>query len=207
MARMRPIDVDTKAVAALRRRGKGEVKRLQADLKKTADPVRQEALRDQISDIQTYMRNTYLRGRGRGAGAQLLVRNSAENLRRLIGAPMKRGTKRAEAEAARAERLFAENLRKQRRGEGAALFTGARRMADQEGIFYAATQSIWMGGNPLDRDKEIMEALGASSLEEAYDIVMSQNAEALEVSAAGGVASGATKPGSDPWIAYVNFVD
>lgn len=48
-------------------------------------------------------------------------------------------------------------------------------------IFYSATKEAWVGKDPSKRNEYIMEALGAQDLDEAYQIVMEQQQEAIEV--------------------------
>ena len=93
-----------------------------------------------------------------------------------VTAPTSAG--RSEAQERR-DRLFRSQVRMEERGEESALFGGSVRSEHRERVFYMATQSIWAGEAPQDRDAAIMAALGADSLEEAHDMVLAENADAL----------------------------
>lgn len=58
-------------------------------------------------------------------------------------------------------------------------------------IFYAATKKIWRGKDPAKRNELIMKAMGASTIEEAYKKVLSENVKAFRalVSYTGGDSS------------------
>lgn len=58
-------------------------------------------------------------------------------------------------------------------------------------IFYAATKKIWRGKDPAKRNELIMKAMGATTIEEAYKKVLSENVRAFRalVSYAGGDTS------------------
>lgn len=58
-------------------------------------------------------------------------------------------------------------------------------------IFYAATKKIWRGKDPAKRNELIMKAMGATTIEEAYKKVLSENVSAFRalISYAGGDTS------------------
>lgn len=129
----------------------------------------------------------------------MAARHNAEELERMVG-----GSGRSTA-AQREDRFFKEQVRSERRGELSGLFGGDFEAAQAEGIFYAATQDIW-SGRYADRDEAIKEALGVDTLEEAYNVVLRQNEEALRAALAGGNIAGSTRPGSDVWMMYIRYV-
>jgi hypothetical protein len=66
-----------------------------------------------------------------------------------------------------------------------------------------STQSIWAGLPNQDRDAAIMKALGVSSLEEAYDIIIEGNADAIAKMGQLGLSGDGWEYGYDEIMAYI----
>lgn len=183
MARKR--DPQAAAYAALRRRGKRELSKLQTEYEQMSTTQQQgyegrriqqqqDAIRKSIGDRQKKT-GTYL-GTNADKGKRLEAKEASQRLGSLIGEKGQRGRKAAQE---RRNRIFREQIRSEERGDASAMYGGVGSNYHYERIFYMATESIWRDADPQDREKKVLEALGVTDLETAYDMVLEQNAEAL----------------------------
>lgn len=191
----------SKQLANLRARGKREIRNLgNAIRKKGASSAHGAAMREQQDEIRKAMEATYL-GRRPSGEKREKASQAGESLSRLLGRSGARGRKAA---TERANRVFMQQLTAERRGGDSALWGGAHDQYRAEQIFMAATQDIWMGAAPQDRFKIIMEALGVERLEDAFNLVLEQNADALhEAHNALPPEEGKKRRNSDPWQAFM----
>lgn len=208
---------EAQRMAELRRRGNQEISKLKEDLRRMRPSERQsshaDAYRQQILEMRDTINRTYLTGTHGGIKASKdQARAAAEKLRSQIGIGTRtsaRGRLRTEREAkARQERrnvVYRSQLRMESRGGTSAMFGGAAAEDYREKIFYMSTQHIWRGLAPEDRDKAILKALGTDSLEEAYQMVMAENEEALE--AARDASRADPYANEDPYAAMVGLVN
>lgn len=177
MARKR--DPQAAAYAALRRRGKRELRQLQTEYDKMSTTQQQgyegRRIKQQQDAIRKSSSDTYL-GRNADKGRRLEAKEASQRLGSLIGEKGQRGRKAAQE---RRNRIFREQVRSEERGEESAMFGGLAGRYHYERVFYMATESLWKGSSNEDRDAEIMRALGVNDLETAYDMVLAQNPEAL----------------------------
>ena len=169
-------------LAALRRRGKAEVQKLEAMYRKlTAEDkagYRGAEIRQHQEMIREQSRKTYL-GRKPDGDRLQTAREAANSLTSMIGKKGERGRKAAQE---RRDRIFRTQVRIEEESGGdisSARYAGKAGKFHYERIFYMATQSMWAGKANEDRDREIMKKMGVSSLEEAYDIIIKGNAEAF----------------------------
>lgn len=198
------------AYAQLRRRGRAEVRRLEADYSKLSSIQREgyegQRIRQHINRIETASQGTYLSERYRGEAINpetaYMAKTSANQLQTLVGEKGRRG--RAE-EQERRNRIFREQIRLEEMGVPSAQFGGVAGALHFERVFYMATESMWSGLANKDRDKAIMEALGTNDLETAYEMVMEANPEALAMMREyyGGSMTEWQGSDSDPILAYI----
>lgn len=171
-------------LAALRRRGKEEVQRLEAMyMKLTAEDkagYRGAEIRQHQDLIREQSQKTYL-GRKPDGDRLLEAREAANTMTSMIG---KKGERGRAAAQARRDRIFRTQIRVEEESGGdikSARYAGKAGTYHYERIFYMATQSMWAGKPNEERDREIMKKMGVSSLEEAYDIIIKGNAEAISM--------------------------
>lgn len=193
-------------LAALRRRGKAEVQKLEkmyAGLSKEEKAsYRGAEIRQQQKMIESYSASTYL-GRGQDRDRLQTAREAANTLETMIGKKGERGRKAAQA---RRDRIFRTQIRVEEEtgGDiGGGRFQGTAGRYHYERIFYTSTQSIWAGLPNDQRDQAIMKALGVSSLEEAYDLVIEGNAEAIARMGELGLTGSGWDMGYDIIMAYI----
>lgn len=167
--------------AAQRRRAKAELTKLNQvynNLSTTQRAgARGQAIKQQQEKISELSQKTYQRKSLRGSEYNALEAREASNaLESFLGRKGERGRKQQQA---RRDRIYRQQIRTEEAGGESALFGGAGKRYHLERIFYISTQQIWADKPNEERDKAIMDALGVSSLEEAYDLVILQNADAL----------------------------
>lgn len=144
-------------------------KRLIARLEKQA-PENESARRAQesyIAALREQIQQTYVAKRS--ASEITRAGESAVKLNRQTSIPRANRTR-----AKRADAIFRQQLARGRMGEPSA-FTPA-----EVSVFYAATRRIWRGRDVRNRNDLIKEALGVSTLAEAFDKVMAGNADAVK---------------------------
>lgn len=177
MARKR--DPQAAAYAALRRRGKRELRQLQTEYDQMSTTQQQgyegRRIKQQQDAIRKSSSETYL-GRNADKGKRLEAKEASQRLGSLIGEKGQRG--RAAAQNRR-NRIFREQIRSEERGEESAMFGGVAGKYHYERVFYMSTQSIWRGLSNEDRDAAIMRYFGVKDLETAYEMVLEQNSEVL----------------------------
>lgn len=163
-----------RAVGALER----EYKALTPQEQKT---WRGKTLKEQQARLNQAIEQTKL---GRQSGGQfkrdkVLAAQQAKNkINSMIGGPQT-GGKQEELRQERRNRMYRSAIRAEESGGISSQFSGQAGQYHFERIFYMSTQSVWAGLPNEDRDQAIMKALGVKSLEEAYQIILQGNADAI----------------------------
>lgn len=147
----------------VRRRAKRYVKSLEKQINQSKSATERRVLRRYIRNLNEAIAGTY-RGSGRSIDKSV--------------AALKSQTHNGKSGTARANYVFQQQLGLASRGRKSAL---GKYGAQKVKIFYAATQRIWQGAPASQRNKLIMAELGASSLGEAFDMVMKRNKAALDM--------------------------
>lgn len=147
----------------VRRRAKRYVKSLEKQVNRTKSATERRVLRRYIRNLNEAIAGTY-RGSGRSIDKSV--------------AALKSQTQRGKSGTARANYVFQQQIGLAGRGRKSAL---GKYGAQKVKIFYTATQRIWQGAPASQRNKLIMAELGASSLGEAFDMVMKRNKAALDM--------------------------
>lgn len=167
--------------AAIRKRGKREQQRLESLFKSLSASeqtgVRGQRIREQQAWIHEASEESKLRGK-RTPAERLKAAAAANRLDSLIPEKGTRESKKSRQE--RENRMFRSQIRREEEyGQPTATYGGSAGVRHYERIFYMATESLWSGKDPKDREQAIMDALGTKSLEEAYKIVLGANEDAI----------------------------
>lgn len=193
----------------LRKRGNTEIRRLETMFSHLTPEEQASAPGERIRQQQTWIREAQegtKTGRKRMTGeTKLRVMESANRLRSMISWG---GVENVKNEQERANRIFRTQMRKEEEGIASATYGGEAGQKHYERIFYMATQGIWKGRDNKDRDQAILDALGFTSLEEAYKYVLEQNEDAIAAMEDyfGNDFTAWKKGDSDPVIAYVENI-
>lgn len=188
---VRKRDPQAEAYAALRRRGKAEIKKLGQEFKGMTTEqqrgARGQAILQQQQRIEEVSRRTYL-GRKATQQTRLEAREASNELQAYLGRKGERGRKQQQA---RRDRIYRQQIRvEEAGGESGALFRGTAGRYHYERIFYMSTQAMWRGLSNQERDAAIIKKLGVSSLEEAYELVIGGNMDVIVQIAEAGVTGG-----------------
>lgn len=105
--------------------------------------------------------------------AQKRAKSAGERLDRMTSAPRKVKSSRE-----RSDMLFQRQINLARIGAPSTFGDHGKEAVD---VFYAATRRYWRGKDPKERNRLIMRGLGASSLSEAFEKVISANERALNL--------------------------
>lgn len=146
-----------------RRRAKRYVKSLEKQVNQSKSATERRVLRRYIRNLNETIAGTY-RGSGRSIDKSV--------------AALKSQTQKGKTGTARANYVFQQQIGLAGSGRKSAL---GKYGAQKVKIFYTATQRIWQGAPASQRNKLIMAELGASSLGEAFDMVMKRNKTALDM--------------------------
>ena len=147
----------------VRRRAKRYVKSLEKQVNRSKSATERRVLGRYIRNLNEAIAGTY-RGSGRSIDKSV--------------AALKSQTQRGKSGTARANYVFQQQIGLAGRSRKSAL---GKYGAQKVKIFYTATQRIWQGAPASQRNKLIMAELGASSLGEAFDMVMKRNKAALDM--------------------------
>lgn len=147
----------------VRRRAKRYVKSLEKQVNQSKSATERRALRRYIRNLNEAIAGTY-RGSGRSIDKSVVA--------------LKTLTQKGKSGAVRANYVFQQQIGLAGRGRKSAL---GKYGAQKVKIFYTSTQRIWQGAPASQRNKLIMAELGASSLGEAFDMVMKRNKAALDM--------------------------
>lgn len=147
----------------VRRRAKRYVKSLEKQVNRSKSATERRVLRRYIRNLNGAIAGTY-RGSGRSIDKSV--------------AALKSQTQKGKTGTARANYVFQQQIGLAGSGRKSAL---GKYGAQKVKIFYTATQRIWQGAPASQRNKLIMAELGASSLGEAFDMVMKRNKTALDM--------------------------
>lgn len=157
-----------------RRRAKRLLARLEREDTSAMSRNQLRARTDYIESVRAQITKSYQGTRERSAVASAKERALAasEQLDRMTSAP-----RRVKSPKERSDIFFARQLNLARMGAASTLGEHAK---ESVGVFYAATRKVWRGRDPKKRNEYIVRALGASSLAEAYQTVLSANEDALQ---------------------------
>lgn len=157
-----------------RRRAKRLLARLEREDVGGMGASQRRARADYIASVREQIAQSYqgTRQAHRVPEAQTRAKGAAERLDRMTTAPRK-----ARSRAARSNLIFQRQLNLARSGAPSTLGDSGKEAVS---VFYAATRRLWRGRDPRERNRLIMEGLGATSLSEAYDRVIGANGKALD---------------------------
>lgn len=175
-----------------RRRAKRLIARLEKQASKNAAEDR--ARKSYVQSLKSAVASSYAKNRSREAIAD--SKKYAEKLDRMTAIPRANRTAKARSEA-----IFRQQLATARAGAASSVTEA------QASVFYAATRRIWRGHDPRERNELIKKALGASSLSEAFEKVISENQAAVSAydSFSDAETPDGERQGSPIWDAYVKL--
>lgn len=164
-----------------RRRAKRLLARLEREDVSGMGASQRRARDDYIASVREQIAQSYQGTRQvqQVSEAQTRAKRAAERLDRMTTAPRK-----ARSRAARSNLIFQRQINLARSGAPSTL---GDRGKEAVSVFYAATRRFWRGKDPKERNRLIMEGLGATSLSEAYDRVIAANGKALDSLVSAGV--------------------
>ena len=131
--------------------------------------------------------------------AQKRAKSAGERLDRMTSAPRKVKSSRE-----RSDMLFQRQINLARIGAPSTLGDHGKEAVD---VFYAATRRYWRGKDPKERNRLIMRGLGASSLSEAFEKVISANERALNLAIDSGVNTSTVEGFTDENEAFYSEVE
>ena len=131
--------------------------------------------------------------------AQKRAKSAGERLDRMTSAPRKVKSSRE-----RSDMLFQRQINLARIGAPSTLGDHGKEAVD---VFYAATRRYWRGKDPKERNRLIMRGLGASSLSEAFEKVISANERALNLAIDSGVNTSTVEGFTDETEAFYSEVE
>lgn len=144
----------------IRKRTRRAIERLEKQRQTTTDMKARHAAAQQLTQLQAQLDKTYAHKNGnRGYSTEAL--RAGRNLREQKVASLR--------EMKKSGYSFQKELSKASMGKVSALGEQGTLKAK---IFYRATQNAWQGLPNVQRAQAIMDALGVSSLEAAYNLVM-----------------------------------
>lgn len=147
----------------VRRRAKRYVQSLQRQIDRSKSATERRVLRRYVKTLNAAIAGTY-----RGSGGS--IEKSVSTL--------KAQTMGGKTPAARSSFVFKQQMGLASQGRKSSLGKYGQQKVK---IFYSATQRIWQGAPASQRNDLIMAELGASSLGEAFEMVMRRNKEALDM--------------------------
>lgn len=157
----------------VRRRAKRYISSLEKQLGKTTSDAGRRSLENYIGNLKDAVRGSYQwAGKDESAKSLNILREQT------------RGGGRGGA--SRANFVFQQQIGLASKGKKSTLDSDAGVGQAKAKIFYRATQRMWEGAPPQERNKRIMAAMGTNSLSEAYEKVMAQQGDALQMVAGAG---------------------
>lgn len=148
----------SREVDKIRKRTKRGIARLEKQIAETSSFLEKRAARQQLSELQSNLAQLSARGKNK-----TYTERSREALKTLQSVRVR------SLREMKHPMDFAKELRKAKAGGISALGNKGREKVQ---LFYRVTQRLWEGKPLAERDKAIMEGLGASSLETAYAKIM-----------------------------------
>nr|DAQ33304.1 MAG TPA: hypothetical protein [Bacteriophage sp.] len=160
-----------------RRRAKRLLARLEREDVSGMSESQKRARADYIASVREQIAQSY-QGTRQVPEAQTRTKEAAERLDRMTTAPRK-----ARSRDARSNLIFQRQINLARSGAPSTLGDSGKEAVS---VFYAATRRFWRGKDPKERNRQIMEGLGVTSLSEAYDRVIGANGKALDSAVSAG---------------------
>lgn len=153
-----------------RRRAKRLLARLERESTSGLSATQANARADYIASVRASIAESYQTGKN--ARIAEVAKSASEKLDRMTKTIRAQRTREARNDA-----LFARQVNLARIGAPNML---GEHSAEKVEIFYAATRQLWRGREPKQRNEFIVRGLGASSLSDAFDMVLAGNQKALD---------------------------
>lgn len=184
-----------------RRRAKRLLARLEREDASAMSKSQLRARADYIESVRAQIAKSYQNTRATSevAGAKKRAQAAAAQLDRMTSAPRK-----AKSAKERSDIFFARQLNLARKGQPSTLGEHA---SDKVFVFYAATRRLWRGRDARKRNEYIIRGLGANSLTEAFEMVLSDNEDAFQAAISSKVTSSLVEGITSENEAFYNEVD
>ena len=131
--------------------------------------------------------------------AQKRAKSASERLDRMTSAPRKVKSSRE-----RSDMLFQRQINLARIDAPSTLGEHGK---EAVAVFYAATRQYWRGKDPKERNRLIMQGLGAKSLSEAFEKVLRANEQAFKAAISSGVPTSEVEGFTDENEAFYSEVE
>ena len=182
-----------------RRRAKRLLARLERENTAGMSASQLRARADYIESVRAQITKSYQKTRAASevAGAKERTQAAAAQLDRMTSAPRK-----VKSAKERSDIFFARQLNLAGIGQPTTLGEHA---SEKVSVFYAATRQLWRGARK--RNEYIIRGLGASSLAEAFEKVLSANEDAFQAAIGSKVTSSFVEGITSENEAFYNEVD
>lgn len=184
-----------------RRRAKRLLARLEREDTSGMSRTARAARESYIQSVREQIELSYMPKGGTAAARKQRMETVQANARKLDR--MTNPVRGRKTKAQRSNQFFQRQITAARLGLPTVLGGRTQSYEQQElakaevNIFYAATRRFWQGKDATNRNQYIMEGMGVSSLEQAFNLVLSQNRDALRLAResarqTGGMVAGRT---------------
>lgn len=185
-----------------RRRAKRLLARMEREDVSGMSAAQKRARTDYMESVRAQIAQSYQGTRAvrEVRSAQKRVKSASERLDRMTSAPRKVKSSRE-----RSDMLFQRQINLARIDAPSTLGEHGK---EAVGVFYAATRRYWRGKEPKERNRLIMQGLGAKSLSEAFEKVLRANERAFKAAISSGVPTSEVEGSTDenePFYSEVGY--
>ena len=184
-----------------RRRAKRLLARMEREDVSGMSSVQRRARTDYMESVRAQIAQSYQGTRAVRdvRSAQKRAKSASERLDRMTSAPRKVKSSRE-----RSDMLFQRQINLARIDAPSTLGEHGK---EAVGVFYAATRQYWRGKDPKERNRLIMQGLGAKSLSEAFEKVLRANERAFKAAISSGVPTSEVEGFTDENEAFYSEVE
>lgn len=184
-----------------RRRAKRLLARMEREDVSGMSAAQKRARADYMESVRAQIEKSYQGTRAvrEVRSAQKRAKSASEQLDRMTSAPRKVKSPRE-----RSDMLFQRQINLARIDAPSTLGEHGK---EAVAVFYAATRRYWRGKDPKERNRLIMQGLGAKSLSEAFEKVLRANEQAFKAAIASGVSTSVVDGFTDENEAFYSEVE
>lgn len=184
-----------------RRRAKRLLARMEREDVSGMSAAQKRARTDYMESVRAQIAQSYQGTRAvrEVRSAQKRAKSASERLDRMTSAPRKVKSPRE-----RSDMLFQRQINLARIDAPSTLGEHGK---EAVGVFYAATRRYWRGKDPKERNRLIMQGLGAKSLSEAFEKVLRVNEQAFKAAISSGVPTSEVEGFTDENEAFYSEVE
>lgn len=184
-----------------RRRAKRLLARMEREDVSGMSTAQRRARTDYMESVRAQIAQSYQGTRAvrEVRSAQKRAKSASERLDRMTSAPRKVKSSRE-----RSDVLFQRQINLARIDAPSTLGEHGKEAVS---VFYAATRQYWRGKDPKERNRLIMQGLGAKSLSEAFEKVLRANERAFKAAIGSGVPTSEVEGFTDENEAFYSEVE